>query len=168
MRTFVRPALLAGIAVSTAIGIAACGGGTASTSTSSTPAAAPAASTSATATGAAGGRGNPFADPTIAACLKAAGIAVPTFTRPTGSFTGRPSGSFTRPSGSFTRARPTGSFTRPSGAGGFGGFGTNSPDFQKIEQALTACGIALPTTGARGFGGGGGGGAPVASATPSA
>jgi hypothetical protein len=168
MRAFVRPAVLAGIAVSTAIGVAACGGGSSSTSTTTSPAAA--VSSSASASGAAAGaRGNPFADPTIQACLKAAGIAVPTFARPTGSFTRRPSGSFTRPSGSFTRARPTGSFTRPSGAGGVGGFGTNSPDFQKIQQALTACGITLPTTGARGgFGGGGGGGAPAASATPSA
>jgi hypothetical protein len=87
----------------------------------------------------------------VQACLKAAGIAIPTLAaRPSGSFT-RPSGSFTRPSGSFTR--PSGSFTRPSGAGGGGFFGTDSAEGTQIQAALKACGITLPTGGGRGTGG---------------
>jgi hypothetical protein len=161
MRSFVRPALLAGIIVSTAAGVVACGGGSGSTSSSSSSSVSAVASSRGTNSdgGRTGQRNDPFADPTVAQCLKAAGIAVPTFTRPSGTFT-RPSGTFSRPSGTFSR--PSGSFTRPSGAtgGGFGGgFGTDSPEFAKIQQALTACGITLPTGGARGGGGGGAGGA---------
>ncbi len=79
------------------------------------------------------GRGM-FNDAKVQACLKAAGIAVPTFRRPSGAPTGSP------PSG----ARPTGGFptgARRSGAG-FGG--TQSTQFR---TALKACGITLPTGG---------------------
>ena len=161
MHALIRPALLAGIIVSTGIGVVACGGGSGSSSPSSTAAAASSSAVaSASSTNGAdradAGR-NPYADPTVQACLSAAGIAVPTFARPSGSFT-RPSGSFTRPSGSFTR--PSGSFTRPSGGAGGNFGGTDSPEFQKIQQALTACGISLPT-------GGRGSGAPAPSGAPS-
>jgi hypothetical protein len=160
-----KAALLVGIALATAAGVVACGSGSgAKTAVSSAAATSAAASASSSDSRAA--RANPFDDPTVAACLKAAGITVPTFAAPTGSFTrgtgARPSGSFTRPTG----ARPSGSFTRPSGAdGGFGGgaFGTDSTE---IQAALKACGITLPTGGA-GFGGRGGSGAPNPSATPS-
>jgi hypothetical protein len=155
----IRPALLTGIVVSTAVGVVACGGGSSSTSASSSAAATTsAAASSSSSRGRAAGAANPFADPTVAACLKAAGIAVPSFTRPSGSFT-RPSGSFTRPSGSFTR--PSGSFTRPAG----GGFGTDTAAAQEIQQALKACGITLPT--GRGGAGAGGTGGAAPSATPS-
>lgn len=86
-----------------------------------------------------------FNDPKVKQCLDAAGIVLPTPT-----FTGtRPSFSpGERPSFS-PGARP--SFTRSPGAGGFGGRfgGQNSVEFQKIQQALQACGITLPTRGAR-------------------
>jgi hypothetical protein len=162
MTFHIRPAVIAGAVLAGVVGIAACGGGSSNTaaSASATPSA---TATSSAPAGIGGARNNPYANPTVQACLKAAGIAVPTFAagaRPSGSFT-RPSGSFTRPSGSFTR--PSGSFTRGAGGGGFGG-GTDSPEFQKIQQALTACGITLPTFSR---GAGGGGGAPSASATPS-
>jgi hypothetical protein len=165
MTFHIRPAVIAGAVLAGVVGIAACGGGSSNTaaSASATPSATATSSAPAGTGGAGGARNNPYANPTVQACLKAAGIAVPTFAagaRPSGSFT-RPSGSFTRPSGSFTR--PSGSFTRGAGGGGFGG-GTDSPEFQKIQQALTACGITLPTFSR---GAGGGGGAPSASATPS-
>jgi hypothetical protein len=165
MKFQLRPVLIAAI-VLTVVGVAACGGGSSksaagSTASASTSPAASAASASAGGSGDAGGRQNPYADPTVQACLKAAGIAVPTFggNRPSGAGTGErpsgfPSGTFSRPSGA-----PTGSFTRGAG-GGAGGFGgTDSPEFQQIQQALTACGITLPsfTRGA---------GAPVPSGAP--
>jgi hypothetical protein len=164
MNRFIWPATTAGILLSAVVGLAACGGGTSATSASSTPAAAsPSSSSTAAAGSAPAGRENPYANPTVQACLQAAGIAIPTFAgRPSGA---RPSGSFTRPSGSFTRPTgvPTGSFTRGAG-GGFGG-GVNSAELQKIQQALAACGISLPTPSfTRGAGGGGFGG--PASTTP--
>ena len=97
------------------------------------------------------GNGNPLGqilnDPKAQACLKAAGIALPTRTgRPSGFPTGaRPSGFPTgqRPSGlptDFPTKFPSGQ--RPTGFPGGG------QQFQAIQQALTACGIALaPPTG---------------------
>jgi hypothetical protein len=152
MRSLLKPALLGGIIVATAAGVVACGGGSGSSTTTTSAAASSSAAVSSSASGGRGARANPFADASVQACLKAAGIAVPTFAgRPSGSFT-RPRGSFTRPSGSFTR--PSGSFTRPSGVGGGGGFfGTDSAEGAQIQAALKACGITLPTGGGRGTGG---------------
>jgi hypothetical protein len=117
--------------------LVACGGssGTANASTSS---AATAVASSSSARRGAGGADlrNLYTDPQVRACLAAAGIAVPTFSA-------RPSG--TRPTGSFTGPRPTDFPTgaRPSGSGFPGGQANG--EFAKIEGALKACGIAVPT-----------------------
>ena len=129
-------------------GLAACSGGGGKTTASSSPSASASASASATR----GFGGGLFGSAKVQTCLKAAGITVPS---------GRafPSGSRSRPSGTFpSGSRP--SFSRPSGAGGFGG---NSAEGQKIQAALKACGITLPTGGNRARGS-----APTPSATPSA
>ena len=86
----------------------------------------------------AGGPGGAQAQQRFAAirsCLQAAGIAVPT-----------PSGSRR----SFTRTPGVTPSPRPSGSGGFrgGGFGRAFAD-PKVRAALQACGITLPTPGAR-------------------
>jgi hypothetical protein len=97
------------------------------------------------------GNGNPFGqilnDPQAKACLKAAGITLPTGT-------GRPSGFPTggRPSDFPTGQRPSGLPTNfptnfPSGQRPTG-FPGGGQQFQAIQQALTACGITLsPPTG---------------------
>ena len=98
------------------------------------------------------GNGNPLGqilnDPQAQACLKAAGITLPTRTGRPSSF---PTGA--RPSGFPTGQRPSGlptdfptnfpSGQRPTGFPGGG------QQFQAIQQALTACGITLapPPTG---------------------
>jgi hypothetical protein len=129
-------------------GLAACSGGSSGTSATSASAS---ASVSASASATRGFGGNVFGSAKVQTCLKAAGITVPT-----GRAGGFPSGSRSRPSGSFpSRSFPSGS--RPSGAGG--GFGGNSAQSQKIQAALKACGITLPTGGNR---------ARVSGATPSA
>ena len=132
-----------------AVGLAACGG----SSSTATPVA---ATPNANATGAPGGGGGfGGADFTkIQACLKAAGIDLPTGTRgprPSGSFTpnGTPPSGGVRPSG----VRPSGGFGGGRG-GGFGGGMFNTP---AVKAALTACGITVPT----------GGGGPRPSATAS-
>ena len=124
-----------------AVSLAACGG------SSSTTGAAAGATPNASATGAPGGGrggmgGADFAK--IQACLKAAGIAVPTAT---GSRAPRPSGSFT-PNGTppSNGVRPSGGAGQGGGRGGFGGGMFNSPEAQ---AALKACGITVPTGGAR-------------------
>ena len=124
------------------LALAACSGSSGSSpSTSSvTPAAAPTGSPGS----GAGGRGGfgGFDFQAAQACLKAAGISVPT---PSGGFpTARPSGV---PSGQ----RPT-NFPRPSGTGRFrNGNGGLRGVFQskQAQAALKACGITLPTGGPR-------------------
>ena len=115
-------------------GLVACGGSKSPTAASTSAAAASSGTSGANR----GGLRADFTNPQVQACLKAAGIPVPTGgrTRPSGS--GFPSGA--RPSGF-----PSGE--RPSGAGGTGGAfgGQNSARFQQIEAALKACGIAVPT-----------------------
>ncbi len=118
-----------------ALSLVACGGGSSGTTSA-------AATPSGNATGAPGGgqRGGGFggADFTkIQACLKAAGIALPTR-----SAFPRPSGSFTRPSGT--------AFPRPSGSAGAGGFGGGRGGGgmftdPQVQAALKACGITVPT-----------------------
>ena len=117
-----------------ALSLVACGGGSSGTTAGVTP--------SGNATGAPGGQGGGGfggADFTkIQACLKAAGIALPTR-----SGFPRPSGSFSRPSGT--------AFPRPSGSGGpgggFGGGRGGGAMFSdpQVQAALTACGITVPT-----------------------
>ncbi|MGX7679889.1 hypothetical protein ACSMXN_13440 [Jatrophihabitans sp. DSM 45814] len=126
-----------------------------SSSSSKSPAAA--SSAASTSRGAGQGRGGAgfFANAQVQACLKAAGISIPSAgARPSGSFnrpSGRPTGTFSRPPGGFrSGARPSG--VRPSG-GGFGAFG--GAEGTKIQAALKACGIALPSR-------------PAGGATPSA
>ena len=134
-----------------AFSLTACGGG----SSSSGAAAAPQPTTAPTgAPGAAGGQrggfgGQDFAK--IQACLKAAGVSLPTrsaFPRPTGTFV-RPT-NFPRPTG-------TAGFRGRGGAGGAGLF--NSP---QVKAALAACGITVPTSGFGGGRGPGAGGTPAA------
>jgi hypothetical protein len=97
----------------------------------------------------------------VTACLKAAGITVPTAPAraPSGSTgsgaSGAPAGSMpagTPPSGS----APTGS--APTGAGGGGApsgrTGTSSSQMAKIQAALKACGITVPSGGRPGGSGG--------------
>ena len=133
---FGRAGAAAAVAVVLAGGLAGCGGGS-SAGTGTEAAGGPAAAGAPS-----GGRGGGFRmDPAqqqkIQDCLKAAGIAVPSFSgRPSGSFSPRPSGS--RPSGS----RPSGSFTGRPG----GGFGGRFAD-PKTQAALKACGITLPSRG---------------------
>lgn len=85
--------------------------------------------------GAGGGQSISAQDLTkIQNCLKAAGVAVPTFPsgRPSGIPTALPSGA-----PSFDPNQPP-----PSGFPGGTGGGFSDP---KVQQALTACGISLPT-----------------------
>ncbi|SDI84978.1 pilus assembly protein FimV [Frankineae bacterium MT45] len=121
-------------------------GTTSSASASSTAGAAAGATGAAGASGAAGGRGGLFSDSKVQQCLTAAGISIPTGggaggaggaggTPPSGAM---PSGGGTPPSGF-----PSGG-ARPSGAPG----GMDSAQQAKIQAALKACGISLPTGGA--------------------
>jgi hypothetical protein len=119
-------------------GAAACGGSSASSSAAKPSTAATSAATPGGGGGGGGAFGQQFTQ--IEQCLKAAGIAVPTASfRPRGS--GRPSDrpSFVRPSGT---ARPSGF---PRRGGGFGALFQNP----QAQAALKACGIALPSFGAR-------------------
>jgi hypothetical protein len=131
---------VAALAPVLALGLTACGG---SSSTATVAGATP----NAGATGAPGGNGQgagrgfggaDFAK--MQACLKAAGIAVPTR-----SDFPRPSGSFTRPSGAANGTPPSGAAGGRGGGGGMGGL-FSSPEAQ---AALKACGITVPTGRAR-------------------
>lgn len=114
-----------------------------SSSTKTASAASATSSASSTASRFGGGTGGPFANldaPTLAkvkTCLSAAGLSLPTGGRRAGATGERPSGFPTdRPSGV-----PTGTHTGfPSGAAEAG-----RANFQAIRQALTACGITLPS-----------------------
>jgi hypothetical protein len=113
-----------------ALSLVACGGGSSgSTAAASTP--------DASATGAPGGadRAGGFDFTKAQACLKAAGIAVPT-----GNGGPRPSGS--------GGAIPSGAAgIRPSGAAG--GPGGGMFDSAAAQAALKACGITVPAGGGR-------------------
>jgi hypothetical protein len=115
-----------------AISLAACGGSSSgSTSAAATPTARP--------TGGFRGNGANSAEfAKIQSCLSAAGISLPTrsnFPRPSGTATGpRPTG--VRPSGGYGGVRP-------SGGRGFGGGGQFAN--KKVQAALKACGITIPT-----------------------
>jgi hypothetical protein len=122
--------------------LAACGGGSSKAGAAAAATTSPSSSPSGSGgpRGAGGAGRNVFADPKVSQCLSAAGIAVPSFSarpRPTGT------GATARPS--FTGPRPSGSNRPGGGFGGFGGFGGNSAQSTQIQQALKACGIALPT-----------------------
>ena len=110
----------AALTVPAVIGITACGGG----SSSSTGAGAqPTASRPAV---------NPVQNAATRRCLKAAGIKLPK--TPAGATNGTPPSNFTAsPNGT-----PPSNFTPPAGAGGL-----NST---KVQQALKACGITVPTS----------------------
>jgi hypothetical protein len=131
-----RVATVGGAALLTAGLLSGCSTGAApGASASGTTGAAPAPTGS---PGAAGRPGSAQAQQRFAqirSCLQAAGIAVPT---PSGS--GR----------SFTRTPGVTPSPRPSGSGGFrgGGFGGMFAN-PKVRAALHACGITLPTPGAR-------------------
>ncbi len=125
-----RPAVsLAAVALAT-VSLAACGSSSSGSSTSASSSSTP------TATGRPGGAGRGPGGIDIAAiqkCLKAAGISIPTGLP--GGASGRPSGA---PSG-IPSGAPSGI---PSGApGGRGGL-LNDP---KVQAALKACGISMPT-----------------------
>jgi hypothetical protein len=158
LRSTRGPAVL-GVALLTALLIAACGGSSSSSSSSTSSSAAPAANSSAGATGGAGAFSARFS--ALAACLKKAGVTVPSFSGrrfgATGGsgFAGRfgASGRF----GATGRFGPTGRFGATAGRGFLGGGGAlrgllgNS----KYAAALRKCG---------GFGGGLGAGPPGARA----
>jgi hypothetical protein len=133
------------------LALVACGGSSGAAKSTGSASAAPSAASSASggARGAGGDLRTLYNDPQVQACLKAAGITVPTFSA-------RPSGA--RPSGAPTGERPTNfpSGARPSGSGFAGGQANGQ--FAKIEAALKACGIAVPTFTPRS-----GGAAPTAS-----
>jgi hypothetical protein len=116
-----------------AISLAACGGSSSgSASASATP--------TARATGGFRGNGANSAEyAKIQACLSAAGISLPTrsnFPRPSGTAMGTP------PTGA-NGTPPTGG-VRPSGGRGFGGGGGQFAN-KKVQAALKACGITIPT-----------------------
>jgi translation initiation factor IF-2 len=125
------------------LALAACGGGS-STNASST-------------TGAGAGAQRPgggflaaVQDPKVQACLKKAGV-----TLPSGGGPGRPGG----PAGAGTRTAPppqTGTTARPP-AGVNGGPRGNPGQFAKLRTALAKCGVTLPNRGPGGPGGPGGG-----------
>jgi hypothetical protein len=120
-----------------ALGVAGCGGSSSSSSSSG--------STAGAAGAAPGQRGGFASDPKVAACLKQAGIALPTGRRRVGGTrTGPPSGA----PRTGTNGAP------PAGASG---------RFAKMQAALKKCGISLPNRGPGGGPRGGyGGGAPPA------
>lgn len=104
------------------LALAACGGSSSSASSS---------------TGSRPGGASPISaqeQAKIRDCLEAAGIDLPTF--PSGGPSGFPSGPLSG-APSFDPNQPP-----PSGFPGGGGGGFNDP---KIQQALSACGISLPT-----------------------
>jgi hypothetical protein len=112
------------VAIASAASIAGCG--TSSSGSGGTPAASTKPSTASGAP--TGDRAAQLAK--VSACLKAAGVALPS-----GGPTGLPSGAPTGiPSGA-----PTGGFSPPAG-GGSGGGAFADP---KIQAALKACGITL-------------------------
>ena len=141
MNQMMRTASTAVALAAAVTGLSACSGSSkASTETTTGTSSKSGAADSASASGRAAGRNSFYASPQVQACLKAAGIAVPTArARPSGTFTG------TFPSGGFTGARPSGTFTGARPSGGF----ANSPEQQKIDTALKACGLTLPTFGPR-------------------
>ena len=136
MKRISRAGFVGSAVALSAVALVACGGssGSAKSSPSSTPSAA--ASASGAARGGGGDLRTLYSDPQVQACLKAAGITIP-------SFSARPSGA--RPSGAPTGERPTNfpSGARPSGSGFPGGQANG--EFAKIQAALKACGIAVPT-----------------------
>jgi len=142
-----RPLAAGLVATGTAIALTACGGsGAATPASSATPAPTSSASASPGTAGARGGF-NSALQQQIQACLKAAGIAVPTAgtrgIRPSGApGAGMPSGApgAGMPSGAPGGGMPSG---RPSGApgGGYGGFAMSA----EAQTALKACGITIPT-----------------------
>ena len=127
--TAVRTAIAAPVLLLALVG---CGG---SSGGSATPAAAATGSPGANGGGQGGGGFGGVDMTAIQACLKAAGIDVPT---PNGS--ARPSGA-PRPSGTFNGTPPADGVRPSGGAGGGGGM------FQSAEAqaALKACGITMPT-----------------------
>ena len=131
-----RAVAVASAALLTAGLLSGCAGGSASgSSASGTAGAAPTATGQAGAPGGPGGAAAQQRFAQIRSCLQAAGIAVPT-----------PSGSRR----SFTRTPGVTPSPRPSGSPGLrgGGFGRMFAD-PKVQAALKACGITLPTPGAR-------------------
>jgi len=131
-----RAATLAGAALLTAGLLAGCAGGSATGGSASGAAgAAPTPTGQSAAPGGPGGAQAQQRFTAIRSCLQAAGIAVPT-----------PSGSRR----SFTRTPGVTPSPRPSGSGGFrrGGFGGMFAD-PKVQAALKACGLTLPSPGGR-------------------
>jgi len=103
-------------------GITACGGGSSSgTGAQTQPTAQPTASRPAV----------PVQNAATRQCLKAAGIKLPK--APAGGFNGTPPSNFTPP----PNGTPPSNFTPPAGAGGLNN--------TKVQQALKACGISVPT-----------------------
>ena len=123
---------VAGALVGASTLLAGCGGSGSATTT--VAGAAPTASASGTGRGPGAGM-DAATQASIQQCLTAAGLTMPSFTR-------RPGASGARPSGSPGGTPPAGTRggVRPSGAPGGGPFAD-----PKIQAALTACGITLPT-----------------------
>jgi len=129
-----------------AVGLAACGSSDSGGSATATNASARA-----------GGARGFASDPKVAACLKKAGVTIPTGPRNGG---GRPPGTGTngQPPTGTNGQPPTGTNGQPPADGRRrGGFGGDPAQFQKLRDALKQCGVDLPQ-GRPGNGQGGQGG----------
>jgi hypothetical protein len=134
----------AGAAFSLVATLAGCGSGSNPTSTSPSVAGTAAAAQLSGTARRTGGRFDPALQTKIQQCLQAAGIPLPTFTRP---------------SNPASSQRPTFASGSPRPGGGLGGRFADP----NVRAALQACGISLPT---RSPGATGAGGAAVRAAGP--
>jgi hypothetical protein len=120
-----RPAWAAVGALLVALCLAACGSSGSTTSGN--------ANAGAGATQPGGGRRGFLRDPKVVACLKKAGVTVPS--RPRGGNGGPPGGQNGQP--------PSGQTGRPPSGQGQPNRGPDSAQFQKLREALQKCGVTF-------------------------
>jgi hypothetical protein len=107
--------------------LAACGSSSSGSGTTSN------ASAGASATRPGGGRRGFLQDPKVVACLKKAGVTVPT----------RPRGANGGPPGGQNGQRPNGQNGQPPSGQGRPNRGAGSAQFQKLRAALQKCGVTF-------------------------